>query len=82
MEDNISYRRLKKLKAYCLSHTSERLLKPIFRNRSQEKLEKTNRNIMNQNVTQYEYMLSQPYLKENYINWATNLRGYEKVQLK
>lgn len=34
---------------------------------------------MNQNVTQYHYMLADPHLKENYINWATNLRGYRKV---
>lgn len=37
---------------------------------------------MSQNVTQYQYMLSDPHLKENYINWATNLRGYGRVQVK
>jgi|688.fasta_scaffold158492_2 hypothetical protein len=63
MEGNIPYRSLKCLKAHSISTTSERLLKPIFRNRSQIKEEKNKPNIMNQNVTQYEYMLSQPYLK-------------------
>lgn len=34
---------------------------------------------MNQNVTQYQYMLQDPHIKENYINWATNLRSYNKI---
>lgn len=82
MEENIPYRKLRNLKPLSIKSTSEKLLRPIFRHRSHEKGLKERKSIMNQNVTQYEYMLSDPHLKENYINWATNLRGYHKLMMK
>jgi hypothetical protein len=82
MEETISYRRIKKVKPYAIKSTSEKLMQPIFRNRTNEKNLSVNNDIMSQNVTQYQYMLSDPHLKENYINWATNLRGYTKLHIK
>lgn len=60
MEENIPYRRLKKLKPNKISRSSERLLKPYNRQLSQSKHDQS---IMSQNVTQFQYMLSQPHLK-------------------
>ena len=66
MEENIPYRRLKSLKAPCVTQTSEKLLRPIYRNRNSavnNSAHMTNSDIMSQNVTQYQYMLSDPHLK-------------------
>lgn len=82
MEENISYRKIKKQKPYAIKSTSQRLLHPIFRNRTQDSTMLAHNDIMSQNVTQYQYMLSDPHLKENYINWATNLRGYDHLPPK
>ena len=79
MEENIPYRRLKKLKPNKINQTSERILRQYPRKLTSSK---DHESIMSQNVTQYQYMLSDPHLKENYINWATNLRGYTKLHIK
>lgn len=82
MEENISYRRINQLKPHGIRTTSHKLLQPIFRNRESKQRHPHNNDIMSQNVTQYQYMLSDPHLKQNYINWATNLRAYQQIITK
>ena len=73
MEERIPYRKLRNLKLKKVDGISNKLLKlPAHRQTSQTR--DKDFDITNKNVSMYEYMLVNSYIKENYINWAINLR--------
>ena len=77
MEEKITYRYLRKSKPRTIKNTSQSLLQS-YPHKSKRPL----KGIMAKNVSMYKHMLEDPKLKENYIDWAINLRGYEKTHLK
>ena len=77
MEENISYRFLKKCKPLGIDRTSQSLLQPSP-HKNKPPLSK---GIMAKNVSVYQHMLGEPHAKENYIDWAINLRNSKKMSV-
>ena len=77
MEEYVSYRNLKKVKPICVSSTSHNLLiRPSHKSKQIEK------GIMNKNVSLYQYMIVDPHAKENYVDWAINLREGKIISIR
>lgn len=78
MEENRSYRLLKnKRPSRFIQATSQSLLQPY-----PHKSVHGHRGIMSKNVSLYQHMIIDPHSKENYVDWAINLREHKLCVLK
>ena len=75
MEETTSYRKLRNPNLHQVQGISKRLLNTPHHRLAPNRKD-TAEDITNKNVSMYEYMLVNSYIKENYINWAINLRSH------